>query len=299
MKVIIVNNPYSALRNCAERLEGPGILAQGGVKDILLNMGCDLQEILTVELPAEEENEYGAWHRMGLSNGYLGKIVSENVKNGCFPIGFLANCNSSIGMLAGLQHSGQGRLPLKVGLVWIDAHGDFNTPETTLSGWLGGMPVAVSAGLCLTRFRLKSGLEPALPTKYIVMAGTRDTDPLEQELIDSSNIEMISVVDIKTISENIDIQMKRLSRLTDIIYIHIDMDILDQKEVQGNKFAVANGPTSKELADALTVMFKYRKVAALGIGSYPGGNDKDNLSKKAAYNLVEGAIKGIKERYQT
>jgi arginase len=233
---------------------------------------------------------------MGLANGPLGKITTEKLKEGCFPLGFLGNCNSLMGMLAGLQHSGKGRRPLKTGLVWIDAHGDFNTPETTLSGMLGGMPVAVSAGLCLTRLRLKSGLDPALPTKYIVMAGVRDTDPLEQELIDRSDIEMISTDDIRNLSENIDVQMKRLSRITDIIYIHIDMDVLDPAEVMGHGLTVPNGPTSKELAAALTKMFKYPKATALGIASYPAGRDKDNLSKKAAYNLVAGAIKGVKQR---
>lgn len=128
------------------------------------------------------------------------------------------------------------------------------------------------------------------------MAGVRDTDPLEQELIDRSDIEMISVEDIRNLSENIHNQMKRLSQLTDIIYIHIDMDVLDPKEVSGHGLTVPGGPTSKELAAALTVMFKYPKAAALGIASYPAGKDKDNLSLKAAYNLVQGAIKGIKTR---
>ena len=66
---------------------------------------------------------------------------------------------------------------MRVGLVFIDAHGDFNTPETTLSGMLGGMPVAIAAGRCLTRMRLKSGLDPALPERHIVLGAVRDTDP--------------------------------------------------------------------------------------------------------------------------
>ncbi|NIM14285.1 MAG: hypothetical protein GTO45_19800 [Candidatus Aminicenantes bacterium] len=296
MNIIIVNNPYSGSRSGPELSKGPGILAEGGVMGILSKMGCNVKNIVTVSLTPEEEKDYGVWHRLGLANGHLGKLTAKSIKEGCFVIGFLANCNSLMGMLAGLQHSGPGRRPIKVGLVWIDAHGDFNTPETTLSGMLGGMPVAVSAGLCLTRLRLKSGLEPALPARYIVMAGVRDTDPLEQELIDRSDIEMISVDDIRNLSKNIHNQMKRLSQLTDIIYIHIDMDVLDPKEVSGHGLTVPGGPTSKELAAALTVMFKYPKAAALGIASYPAGKDKDNLSLKAAYNLVQGAIKGIKTR---
>ena len=185
---------------------------------------------------------------------------------------------------------------MKVGLVWIDAHGDFNTPETTLSGMLGGMPVAVSAGLCLTRLRYKAGLEPALPTKYIVMAGVRDVDPLEQELIDRSDIEMISVDDIKKLSNNIDFQMKRLCKLTDKVYVHIDMDVLDPPEIPGSNFLVPGGPTSTELAGALTEIFKYKKVSALGIASFPAGKNDNKIAVKAALNLIKGAIEGIKKR---
>ncbi|MEE8586261.1 MAG: arginase family protein, partial [Acidobacteriota bacterium] len=212
-------------------------------------------------------------------------------------VGLLANCNSLLGVLGGLQHSGPTRRPIKVGLVFVDSHGDFNTPETTLSGMLGGMPVAVSAGMCLTNLRLKSGLDSALPTRYIVMGGVRDTDPLEQELIDRSQIEMISVADIRSLSENIHLQMKRLSKLTDIIYIHIDMDVLDPREVPGHPLTVPDGPTSLELAAALTEMFRYPKSAALGIASTPAGeNDPDGLSLQAAYNLIEGAIRGLQSR---
>ena len=200
-------------------------------------------------------------------------------------------------MLGGLQHSGPTSRPLRVGLVFIDAHGDFNTPETTLSGMLGGMPVAISAGLCLTRLRLKSGLDPALPQRHIVLAAVRDTDPLEQDLLDRSEIEQISVADIRTRSEAIDRQMKRLSSLTDVIYVHVDMDVLDPREVSGHPLTVADGPTSLELAAAISDMFKHQKAAAFGVASTPSGErDKDGLSRQAAYNLILGAVKGIQQR---
>jgi arginase len=215
-------------------------------------------------------------------------------------VGLLANCTSLLGVLGGLQHSGASRRPLRVGLVFVDAHGDFNTPETTLSGMLGGMPVAVAAGLALTNLRLKSGLDLALPTRYIVMAALRDTDPLEQELIDRSDIQLISVQDIRTRSENMHAQMRRLSKLTDVIYVHIDMDVLDPSEVAGHSLTVPNGPTSIELAAALTDMFRYQKVAALGIASTPAGdNDPGGLSLRAAYRLVVGAALGAQQRGET
>ncbi len=296
LKVCLVLNPISGSRSGPERSEGPGILAEGGIKKILKREGCQISEDIEVLLSPEDQKQYGEWNRLGLANGHLATTVSQLLQKDVFPIGLLSNCNSLMGMLGGLQNSGSGNRPLRVGLVWIDAHGDYNTPETTLSGMLGGMPVAVSVGLCLTRLRLKSGLDPALPTKYIVMAGVRDTDPLEQELIDRSQIEMISVQDIRDNSDTIDRQMERLSRITDIIYIHIDMDVLEPEEVMGHGLTVADGPSSLELGTALTKMFSYKKAAALGIASYPAGRDEDGLSLKAAYRLIQGTIEGLKDR---
>ncbi len=299
IRVALVKMPYSGGRNVPERSGNPEYLEQGGIKEILQQMDVVLRPVANVRLTPEEEDDYGEWHRLGLANGHLAGIVSENEQQGYFTVGLLANCNALIGMLGGLQHSGPSRRPLRVGLVWIDAHGDFNTPETTLSGMLGGMPVAVSAGLCLTNIRLKSGLDPALPTRYIVMACVRDTDPLEQELIDRSDIEMVTVEDVRTLSENIHRQMRRLSRLTDIIYIHIDMDVLDPREVSGHSLSVPNGPTSTELAAAVTEMFKYEKTAALGIASTPWGeNDRGGLSRQAAYRLITAAVRGVQLRQQ-
>lgn len=297
IRVALVKMPYHGGRNVAELSEGPDYLETGGIKDKLQQMGCVLQPTETARLTVDEEKDYGVWHRLGLANGHLAKMVAANEKQKVFNVGLLANCNALMGMLGGFQHAGSGRRPLRVGLVWIDTHGDFNTPETTLSGMLGGMPVAISAGMCLTNLRIKSGLDPALPTRYIVMGGIRDTDPLEQELIDRSDIEMISVDDIRTQSQNIHHQMKRLSQITDIIYIHIDMDVLDPREVSGHNLTVPNGPTSEELAAALAVMFKYEKASGIGIASTPSGDrDKDGLSLQAAYNLIQGAIKGIQMR---
>lgn len=71
-------------------------------------------------------------------------------------------------------------------MVWIDAHGDCNTPETTSSGMLSGMPVAIATGLCLERLRRQVGLDPPIAAAHVVMVCVRANDPLERELIDRS-----------------------------------------------------------------------------------------------------------------
>jgi arginase len=256
MRVAIIKMPYVGERNVPERSGGPDYLEQGGVQKLLEERSCQTKPVAVVALTADEEKAYGSWNRLALANGDLAKQVATERRGGSLPIGLLANCSSVVGMLSGLQHSGPGGRPLRVGLVFIDAHADFNTPETTLSGMLGGMPVAIAAGMGLTRMRLKAGLEPALPARHIVEACVRDTDPLEQDLLDRSEIQQLSVEDIRHRSENLHRQMQRLSDTTDVIYIHVDMDVLDPREVPGHPLTVAGGPSSAELAAALTEMFK-------------------------------------------
>ena len=92
-------------------------------------------------------------------------------------------------------------------------------------------------------------------------------------------------------------QVERLASISDVIFVHVDMDVLDPTEVPGHPLTVPNGPTSKELAVALAEMFKEPKVAALGIASTPANErDPDRLSLTAAYNLVKGALIGVRGR---
>jgi arginase len=297
VRVALVKMPYVGERNVPDTSRGPDYLEEGGIRKLLEQQGAQVKPPDTVALTAEEEKTYGSWNHLALASGDLAKLVSEERRNGYLPIGLLANCNGLLGMLSGLQHAGPSEKPLRVGMVFIDAHGDFNTPETTLSGMLGGMPVSIAAGQCLTRMRIKAGLEPAIPTRHIVEMCVRDTDPLEQELLDRSEIQQLTLEDVRTRSANLHREMKRLSEITDVIYIHVDMDGLDPREVPGVALPVPGGPTSAELAAALTEMFKYEKVAAFGVAAMPfDDHDKTGISRQAAYNLILGAVKGVQQR---
>ncbi len=297
VRVALVKMPYSGSRNVAELSGAPDYLERGGLIGLLEGMDVVLRDTADVALTPEQDEDYGEWHRMGMASSNYADYVADNERNGWLTVGLLANCTSLLGSLSGLQASGEIGVPRKVAMVFIDSHGDFNTPETTLSGMLGGMPVAVSAGLCLRNLRLETGLDPALPTERIVLGAARDLDPLERELIESTDVQQVSTDDVRQISEALHAQMRRLSDISDLIYIHIDMDVLDPAEVPGHPLTVSDGPTSEELAAALTEVFEYPKVAALGIASTPWGpRDPDGVSLKAAYNLIEGAIKGVQGR---
>ena len=271
-------------------------MEQGGLLKHLDEWDCEVTEIKEVKLTTEEDKRYGLRYRLGLANNHLADIVADQIKADILPIGLMANCNGLMGMLAGHQRAGPNWKPLRVGLVWIDAHGDFNTPETSLSGMMGGMPVAISTGQCLHHIRKASGLEPPLPMSYVTMVGVRDTDLMEQYLIDKHQISQITVEDIKRLSPAIDMEMDRLSRITDIVYVHVDLDILDPDDIPGAGLPVENGPTADELSEALEVMFEYPNVKGYGMASYPWRRDEERRGLKSVYRLVEGVVSGVKNR---
>ncbi|MFC1802549.1 arginase family protein [Thermoproteota archaeon] len=296
VKIGIAKQVYSG-HFCRQELdEGPKTMEEGGLLELLKEWGCDIVESKETKLTHEEDKRYGLRYRLGLSNNHFADIVAGQIKAGVLPIGLMANCNGLMGILAGHQRAGESWKPLRVGLVWIDAHGDFNTPETSLSGMMGGMPVAISTGQCLHHIRRASGLDPQLPMKYVTMAGVRDIDPWEQYLIDKNDIPQITVDDIKKLSPAIDLEMDRLSRITDLVYVHVDLDVLDPDDIPGAGLPVKNGPTADELGEALEVIFEYPNVKGFGIASYPWRSDTERKGLKSVYRIVEGVIKGVKNR---
>ncbi len=291
VKVGFVKQPYNGHFGREEIDSGPEALMDG-----LRGQGYEVVDNREARLTGLEEKMYGIRYRLGLANNHLADIVADQIKQGLLPIGLLANCNGLMGMLAGHQRSGGSWAPLRVGLVWVDAHGDFNTPETSLSGMMGGMPVAISTGLCLDHIRRTSGLDPPLAMQYVTMVGVRDTDPWEQHLLDKHGISQISVDDIKRLSPAIDMEMDRLSRITDLIYVHVDLDVLDPVDIPGAGLPVENGPTADELGEALELMFEYPSVKGFGVASYPWRRDKERKGLGSVRRLVDGVIKGVKNR---
>lgn len=297
VKVDVIKNPYSGARNSPELSTNPDYIHAAGLERLIGEWGGELiRPIQDVRLNASQERQYGEWNRMALANANFADVVREGLQDDLITIGLEANCNDLLGMLAGLKYDSDGNAR-RVGLVFIDAHGDFNIPETTLSGMLGGMPVAVAAGHALHNVRKTTGLAEPLPMSDIVWGGVRDLDPLEADRFTEYEAQQFSVQDVRELSTNLKKQIDDLADRVDVVYVHIDMDVLDPAEVPGHNLTVADGPSSKDLAAAMTLMFENPKTVALGIASTPAFNlDPDGVSRQAALNLIEGAIKGAQAR---
>jgi arginase len=291
LRVALVKQPFSPTGTSV----GPNTMANGGIQQVLAGMGAVVR-VAEAALTPDEATEYGGWKRLGMALGHFADIVAKNERDGYFTVGLLATCPSMPGLVAGLQHSGPAREPIKVGMLWLDAHPDFNTPETTRSGSLGGMPVAVATGRALQRMRLDAHLDPPLSDRHIVMGGVRLTDPLEQQLLDQSLIEQLSVDDLRNMTPAVFAQLDRLSRITDKIYVHIDMDVLDPREVMGHGNKVPGGPSSEQLAALFETIFgRYPKASAIGFATIPA-TDEGGLSLAAVNRMIAGAIRGVKAR---
>ncbi len=150
----------------------------------------------------------------------------------------------------------------KIGLVWFDAHGDFNTPKTTLSGMIGGMPVAVSAGLAFPHWRRITGLEAPIPTDRIVMVDVRNLDPKERTLIEAT---AVTIAAIEPGREGVPMQeaIDRLAADCDVIYLHIDEDVLDERYVPNHGTVEPNGPDMAAVLDAVRDRSPHRQGAWL------------------------------------
>jgi arginase len=291
LRIALSKQPFSP--NGQSR--GPTTMASGGLLDSLARLGATVRAVESALTPAED-SEYGGWKRLGMALGHFADLVTQNERDGYFTVGLLATCPSMPGLVAGLQHSGPTRDAIKIGMLWLDAHPDFNTPETTRSGSLGGMPVAVATGRALQRLRIDAKLDPPLADRHIVMGGVRLTDPLEQDLLDASMIEQVSVDDLRTASPAVFAQLDRLNRLVDKIYVHIDMDVLDPKEVMGHGNKVPNGPSSEQLAKLFEMIFsRYPKASAIGFATIPE-RDEGGLSLAAVQRMILGALRGVKAR---
>src|SRR5580704_14537549 len=120
------------------------------------------------------------WSRLAALYSAVGQAVAASASGGHRPVVVSGDCTTSLGTMAGLQQAG-----IDPSIVWLDAHGDVQTPETTASGYLGGMPLRLLAGYRPELIANRLSLRP-VPEERIVLAGTRDLDPPEVEYLAGS-----------------------------------------------------------------------------------------------------------------
>jgi arginase family enzyme len=156
-----------------------------------------------------------------------------------------------------------------VALVWIDAHGDLNTPATTPSGFIGGMPFAQLLGWCFDDWRRLAGLEPPLPEERAVLVGGRDLDPGERDNVDRSRL------------HESDDAIGALAALPPDapLYVHVDTDVLDPSLTPDAGFPAPGGWSVERMRSEVDVLGASGRVVALSIcPSAPPALDAEGLA---------------------
>lgn len=250
--------------------EASSVYLEAGIAERFAAAGAPVAAIARPVLEADEMNEDQIVNLGRLNAKVAAEVVAAHAA-GNQPLLLGGNCSYLVGMIAGLQQvHGPGA---RLGLLWLDAHGDFNTPKTTLSGMLGGMPVAVTAGLCFPVWREGAGQLAPLPTNRIVMVDVRNLDPAEETLIRATDVEIARFgpdFDIEPVTNAID----RLASEIDVLYVHVDADILDASLQPNHPTAEPNGPDLGTVQRVVAHAFSTGKSGAFGVVSVnPTGPD--------------------------
>jgi arginase len=190
------------------------------------------------------------------------------------PVSIAGDCCTAIAVLSGLQYAG-----LKPSLIWFDAHGDFNTPETSPSGFLGGMPLAMIVGKGDPTMSDTVGLKP-LPENRIILTDARDLDPGERESLKESEIVHLAVVE----------DLIRHPLPAGPLYVHFDTDVVSFEESPAQNYPARGGPSSEVMQSVFRRLAQSQQVIAASLSSWNPELDKDKKSENISMFLLQTLV---------
>ncbi len=287
MRLQLVTVPYRYDERGEGLGAGPAALLAAGLRDRLAAGGREVGEPLEATLDPADRVE----GRTAVNIGRLGASTANHVaaarRAQAGALVLAGDDTASIGVVSGLQQADGAGTP--IGLVWLDAHADFNTPETSYSGILAGMPVAVIAGLAGPLWRGAAGLGAPLPTDRVLLAGIRDLDEKEETLLRATDVRIVRADDL--CGAGFGAAVDRLANRCTHLCVHVDLDLLDPRFVPSASTPSANGPSVDEAAEALARVLATGKVATVCLaGLNPGAGERGRTSLASAARLLERAL---------
>jgi arginase len=272
MRVELITVPYDSGRRRERMGAGPDHLLGLGFADRLAEAGHDVG-IRVLEAQASIWN-VEAGTTFDLARG-VASAVRAAADAEAFPLILSGNCGpAALGAVAGLRRT--------EAVLWFDAHGDFNTPETTVSGFLDGMALATLTGRCWVRLASAvPGFAP-IPDACVALLGARDLDPLELAALDESSVRRITPVGLRSQLPGL---LTDLGRRGGQAYIHVDLDVLDLAEARANDFAAANGISLADLQWATASITQVLQVGAAALTAYDPTVDNSGAAAQAAIRM--------------
>ena len=209
-----------------------------------------------------------------------GGQVDDALAGGSLPVLLAAECSIALTTLGTvLGHRPEARV------LWLDAHGDFNTPATTASGYLGGMALAGACGLW------DAGLgAPAADAASVVLAGVRALDPAEREALEGSEVTVIGASPVETL-----VAVKNALDGAPV-YLHVDLDVLDP-EVFPAQFPAPGGLSAEKLFDLMEAVAADCELVGMEITAYESPDDtlERQAASSTALHVLEPLLDAISE----
>jgi arginase len=268
---------------------GPSALRYAGLDNHLRHLGFQVRDCGNVEIPVRDELPAEG----GLA--YLPAVVKactavyevglRAIAEGEVPIFLGGDHSIALGTVAAATEAGPS------GVLWIDAHGDFNTPETSPSGNLHGMPLAALTGQGSSRLIDIARPGPKLPARDVVLVGLRSLDPGERTLLRASGITVFTMreIDELGIGQVAKLAIERLDHLPRI-HVSLDMDSLDPSEAPGVGTPVPGGLTYREAHVLMELVAASAKVGSVDVVEINPILDSQNQTAKIGVELVASLL---------
>lgn len=265
---------------------GPSAIRYAGLSIRLRSLGYKIQDIGNIQVPVRDTLD---------DKGFLAAITQacetvyiaarQAVECGSTPLFLGGDHSISIGTIGGLSHSEP------IGVLWIDAHGDFNTYETSRTGNIHGMALAVLAGNGFESLVNIGRNGPKLNAKDIVLIGVRDLDEQERKKLKSSGISVYTMRDIDElgISTVVRNALKQISHMSKI-HVSLDMDCMDPMEAPGVGTPIAGGLTYREAHLMMEIIADTKKMSSMDIVEINPIIDQGNKTAKIAIELAVSAL---------
>ena len=261
---------------------GPEHLLSNGMEGVLAATGREIRpEVLEVTTPFRTEIAT-AFELFGM----LAKRVQEAIASGSFPLVLSGNCNATVGVIAGLA----GASPKEeVGLIWFDGHADFNTPETTTSGFLDGMGLATAVGHCWAKMVHTIPAFRPVREENVVLIGSRGATPVEKERLWASEATVVEEQSVRALGGRgaLEPALNAMSGRVRSVHVHLDLDVLDPEAVDpANEFAPEGGLRTEEVEACIWAIREHLEVTSATVASYDPSFDREGRVLKAGIALV-------------
>ncbi len=270
---------------------GPSAIRYAGLGERLAQLGISCADWGNVDVEIPETTASGDERVRFLTQiretcEQIAGRVRAAIEQGLFPLVLGGDHSVALGTLGGLASvHGPG------GVLWIDAHGDLNTPETTPSGNVHGMPLAAALGKAGAGFESNSWPLPSVDPKHVAIVGVRSLDPGERTVVRDTGIAVYTITDIDRRGLE-PIFREALERVSGAAFVHVslDLDVVDPDVAPGVGTAVRGGLSYREAHLAMELIAESGLLASLELVEVNPILDHENATAKLAVELAASAL---------